>query len=216
MILLQWRRNETNIGGSFSIAFNNGDVQRVDSFTLILDSITTRELVANMTSRLVTNISNLASGDRIGCAATINIQDTRTLNYRLRGKFNYQTFTMYLHAPSQNNCLLYYLLERPSEVPTNIPVSIESNGATVDISITWDSAFNLLHSVSSYRVVASGGSAASCPSSCDPSGPCMCTGLGIGVDTTISITAINCGDQLGTPLEVTARPQGNHTQFKVM
>ena len=85
----------------------------------------------------------------------------------------------------------------------------------MDISITWDSAFNLLHEVSSYRVVAGEGSAASCPSSCDPSGPCMCTGLGIGVDTTISITAINCGDLMGMPVEVTARPRGNHTQLKV-
>ena len=85
--LLQWRRNEMNIGGTFSIAFNNGDVQQVDSFTLILDSITTRNTVANMTSRLVTNISNLNSGDRIGCVAIM--QNTRTLNYVLRGKFNH-------------------------------------------------------------------------------------------------------------------------------
>ena len=103
----------------------------------------------------------------------------------------------------------------PPAVTTNFSVSIESNGETVDISITWDSAFNLLHDVSSYRVVASGGSAASCPSSCDPSGPCMCTGLGIGEDTTITITAINCGDQMGTSVEVIASPQGIHTQFKV-
>ena len=113
------------------------------------------------------------------------------------------------------NIIFYYLLERPPEVPINISVFIESNDETVDISITWDSAFNLLHDVSSYRVVASGGSAASCPSFCDPSGPCMCTGLGIGEDTTILITAINCGDQLGMPVEVTARSQGNHTQLKV-
>ena len=73
-----------NIGGAFSIAVNNGDVQQVDSFTLILDSIITRNIVANITSRLVTNISNLVSGDRIGCVA-INVQDTRTLNYILRG-----------------------------------------------------------------------------------------------------------------------------------
>ena len=61
-----------NIGGNFAGNFNNGDIQEEDSFTLILDSITTRELVANMTSRLVTNISSLVSGDRIGCTA-INI-----------------------------------------------------------------------------------------------------------------------------------------------
>ena len=52
--VLQWQRNGMNIGGGFSINFNNGDVQRVDSFTLILDSITTRNIVANITSRLIT------------------------------------------------------------------------------------------------------------------------------------------------------------------
>lgn len=108
----------------------------------------------------------------------------------------------------------HFPTEPPPALPRNISVSIENDGA-VDISITWDSTFNLLHSVSSYRVVASGGSAASCPSSCDPGGPCMCTGLGIGEDTTITITAINCGNQIGMPADVTARPQGNHTQFKV-
>ena len=77
-----------NIGGGFSINFNNGDVQRVDSFTLILDSITTRNIVANMTSRLVTKISTLISSDRIGCVTTNIIRDTRTLDYILRGKLN--------------------------------------------------------------------------------------------------------------------------------
>ena len=68
---LQWQRNGTNIGGSFTSASNNGQVQPEDLFTLILDSITTRIItnnimVANMTSRLKTNISNVNSGDIIG------------------------------------------------------------------------------------------------------------------------------------------------------
>ena len=86
---LQWQRNETNIGGSFTGASNSGQVQPVDLFILILDSITTRSIannimVANMTSRLKANISNVNSGDIIGCAAN-GVQDTRTLNYILRG-----------------------------------------------------------------------------------------------------------------------------------
>ena len=86
MALLQWQRNEENIGGAFSSNFNNGDVlPGVEPFTLILDSITTRNIVANITSRLITNISNLMSGDIIGCAATNIIPDTITLNYRSRG-----------------------------------------------------------------------------------------------------------------------------------
>ena len=77
-----------NIGGGFSINFNNGDVQQVDSFTLILDSITMRNIMANITSRLVAEISTLISSDRIGCVATNIIQDTRTLDYILRGNLN--------------------------------------------------------------------------------------------------------------------------------
>ena len=102
--------------------------------------------------------------------------------------------------------LLCYLLGPPPEVPSNFSVSVETGRAAVDISITWD----LVHNVSSYRVaiVASGGSAASCPSSCDPSDPCRCTGLGIGEDTTITIIATNCGNQIGVPVMVTARLQG--------
>lgn len=226
MAVLQWQRNETNIGGGFNDNFNNGDIlSGVEPFTLILDSITRRSGVANMTSRLISNISNLISGDRIGCAATHGIMpDTITLDYRLIGinlTVSHSIVITILPAMLPYtlaivyNSLLYYFLERPPEVSTNISVSRVRNSATVDISLNWDSAFNLLHSVSSYRVVARGGSAASCPSSCDPSGPCMCTGLGIGVDTDIMITAINCGDQMGIPVEVTARPQGNRTQFKV-
>ena len=80
----------------------------------------------------------------------------------------------------------------------------------MDLSITWDSAFNLVHKVISYRVVASGGSAASCPSSCDPRGACKCTGLPFGENTAISITAVNCGVEMGPPVLITARPRGTH------
>ena len=113
--------------------------------------------------------------------------------------------------------MLYFLIEPPPAVPRNVSVSVDSSDSrTVDISITWDSAFNSVHNVSSYRVVASGGSAASCPPSCDPSGPCKCTGLGIGETTTLNISATNCGNQMGPPVLITARPQGNHTKGQVM
>ena len=91
-----------NIGGSFTVAFSDGDIQEQDSFTLVLDSIITGNDASNITSRLVTNISNLISGDRIECAA-INMQDAITLNYRLRG--NLSNFNLYSnnnkHAPIQ-------------------------------------------------------------------------------------------------------------------
>ena len=110
-----------------------------------------------------------------------------------------------------SNYLLCYLLGPPPEVPSTFSVSVESGNTTVDISITWDSAFNSANNVTSYRVAASGESAASCPSSCDPGGPCRCTGLGIGEDTTITVTAINCGNQIGPPAQILTRPRGKAT-----
>ena len=100
-------------------------------------------------------------------------------------------------------------------MPTNYSVSVENDITTVNISITWDSAFNLVHNVTSYRVVASGGLAASCPSSCDPSSPCKCTELRIGENITIMISAINCGDQMGPPVTIIARPRGSHNKSEL-
>ena len=84
--LLGWRRNGINIGGTFTAGFSSeGNFQQVQGFTLFLDSITTRNSVANMTSRLVGNSSNLMSGDRITCVGT-GSEDTAILNFSLRGK----------------------------------------------------------------------------------------------------------------------------------
>ena len=200
---LQWRRNTTNIGG-FTAASSSQDDPQVEPFTLILDSIITRDNnVANMTSRLRANISDVNSGDRITCIAG-SMQDTTTLNYVLRGKLYKLN-----HQPLYSNHFL--ISGRPPEVPTNYSVTLQTGSTTVDMSITWDSAFNTAHDVTSYRVVASGGSAASCPSSCNPSGLCRCTGLGIGENTTITVTAINCGNQMGPPAPILTRPRGRAT-----
>ena len=84
---LHWQRNGTNIGGGFTPASHKGDTQKLELITLILDSITTRNTMANMTSRLLANISNLMVGEEITCDAVI-VQDAITLNYSLRGEFN--------------------------------------------------------------------------------------------------------------------------------
>ena len=83
---LLWLRNGTNIGVPFIGIPNEPAVQWLDLFTLFLDSNTRREGRVNMTSRLVGNLSNFISGDRITCATAINTNNTVTLNYRLRGK----------------------------------------------------------------------------------------------------------------------------------
>ena len=83
---LLWQRNRTSLG-AFTGSSSEDDFQREGPFTLFLDSIATRANVANMTSRLAVNISNLISGDRIICvgAGSTNTNDTVILNYSLRG-----------------------------------------------------------------------------------------------------------------------------------
>ena len=71
---LQWQRNGISIG-AFTSASNKGDFLPIGALTLFLDSITTRNSMANMTSRLVGNTSNFISSDRITCIQGINMED---------------------------------------------------------------------------------------------------------------------------------------------
>ena len=118
VIVLQWLRNETNIGVFTSTGFSSGNIQREEPFTLILDSITRRDnSVANMTSRLMANISTLNSGDTIACIAGSMQQDTRTLNFILRGnlyKFNYQPLCSNKIYHHYHRSALLYICPRTS------------------------------------------------------------------------------------------------------
>ena len=82
---LDWRRNEISIGIFTSISNEGVVLQPEGPFTLFLDSITKGGGRANMTSRLVGGISNLISGDRINCTELEGRNNTRTLNYTMRG-----------------------------------------------------------------------------------------------------------------------------------
>ena len=82
---LEWRRNDVEIEPNFNI----GDSPREQStgpYTLILEAIDVDQMkrVANMTTRLVVNISSLRSGDEITCA-TFGMSSSEMLNYTLRG-----------------------------------------------------------------------------------------------------------------------------------
>ena len=75
----------------------------------------------------------------------------------------------------------------------------------------WSPVFNTAHGVTSYGVAASGGSITVCPSSCSPSEPCQCTGLVVGEDISINISATNCEfSQEGSSTAILARPRGDH------
>ena len=79
------------------------------------------------------------------------------------------------------------------------------------LSITWSPVFNTAYGVTSYRVAASVGSTAVCPSSCSPSEPCQCTGLVVGEDISINISATNCEfSEEGSSTTILARPRGDY------
>ena len=70
--------------------FHIGDSARTEHtngpYTVILEANVVDQMrrVANMTTRLVVNISSLMSGDKIVCA-TSGMNSSKTLNYTLRG-----------------------------------------------------------------------------------------------------------------------------------
>ena len=85
---LEWQRNRMRID-IFTTNSNEGEVLQPEGpLRVVLDSITRRGGRANMTSRLIGNISNqLDSEDIISCIETHpEIEATATLQYTLIGK----------------------------------------------------------------------------------------------------------------------------------
>ena len=95
---LDWDRNGMEIRD-----FNAGDsgqtVLFVHPFTVFLDMVTIVSVssvtIANITSRLVVNISDLMSGDQISCSQ-FPIESSKNLSYTLRG--NYATKYSFINA----------------------------------------------------------------------------------------------------------------------
>ena len=108
------------------------------------------------------------------------------------------------------SCTLFSLIASPP-APSNFIISFEeTNATTVSFNFTWDSTFNSVHAITSYRVipgVSEGRSIVECPSSCSPNTPCRCTGLVVGEQVNVSISAINCGNQHG-PIRVATVSSG--------
>ena len=91
----------------------------------------------------------------------------------------------------------------PPPPPDSYVVSLEKESATLmSFNFTWDSSFNSAHAVASYRVVPitaiQGSSVIECPPSCPPNLPCQCTGLVVGEEVDLNISAVNCGNQIGS------------------
>ena len=85
VIFLEWRINTTQIG-SLTLNEDEGRVFQTEKFAFSLEKITVSNNRANMTSRLVVDISNLANGDQIICISEAQVQDTETINYTVRSK----------------------------------------------------------------------------------------------------------------------------------
>ena len=93
--------------------------------------------------------------------------------------------TLYLHAGFP-----------PSSTDTACSL-IPSSGGGLDVSLQWSSYFNSLHAVERYNVAVTPD-----PSSCSsdqvpPSEDYSCSGLDLGTNYSITVSAINCGDQEG-------------------
>ena len=83
---LEWQRNGIEIEPNFHIGNSAPSEQTNGLYTVILEAIDVDQTrrVANMTTRLVINISSLMSGDEIVCA-TLGMNSSTMLNYTLRG-----------------------------------------------------------------------------------------------------------------------------------
>ena len=108
--ILQWDRNDQRIDVFTSLS-EKGSVLQDGPLTLFLDSIIRSGSGYNMTSRLVTNISNLNTGDRILCR-TMNAMDAIELNYMLRGNQDFYSMTwhyyLFNHFPHRiSTCSAY-------------------------------------------------------------------------------------------------------------
>ena len=105
---------------------------------------------------------------------------------------------------NQLSCTFFSLIASPP-APSNFIISFEeTNATTMSFNFTWDSTFNSVHAITSYRVipgVSEGSSVVECPSSCFPNTPCRCIGLVAQEQVNVSISAINCGNQDG-PIRV--------------
>lgn len=107
---LEWERSQMVLVIISGRSANEGMVPTQNGpFTVFLDSITRNDGGANMTSRLVGNISDLISGDTIKCAE-FNIEDTVSLDFTLRGKeviysaWNSHSIGRYYHC--HNNIII--------------------------------------------------------------------------------------------------------------
>ena len=96
-----------------------------------------------------------------------------------------------------------------------------ASATTVAFNLTSNPTFNLNYAITAYKIrplyghsnkeIAQSNNNLSrslnndikCPPICSIDEPCRCTGLEIGERVTIAISAINCGNQEGSAVEVT-------------
>lgn len=98
--------------------------------------------------------------------------------------------------------VLYSTRIDPPPAPRGFVVSLdETSFTTLSFNFTWDSSFNSAHAITSYSVApitaSRGSSVIECPPSCPPNLPCQCTGLAVGEQVDLTISAVNCDSQMG-------------------
>jgi hypothetical protein len=78
----------------------------------------------------------------------------------------------------------------------------------LSITINWDTSFNSQYSVERYQVAVTPDPTPSCAGSVSPNMSYTCSGLSPDTDYTITVSAINCGDQEGESSTFSVQPRG--------
>jgi predicted phage tail protein len=81
-------------------------------------------------------------------------------------------------------------------------------GEDLSITINWFPSFNSQYNVERYQVAVTPDPTPSCTGSVSPNVSYTCSGLSLDIDYTITVSAINCGDQEGENNTFSVQLQG--------
>ena len=90
--------------------------------------------------------------------------------------------------------------------PTGFRKIVTANGS-LSFGFIWDASFNAANNVNEYRLVAND-SSVMCQQGCSSEGRCQCSGFTDGVNVSVNVSAVSCGDLEGSAVEIRVAPQG--------
>jgi hypothetical protein len=146
-----------------------------------------------------------------GCINLFRDHAYRTLSSVFSSLWTNPLFeTQYLPHNSNVNvtdyCLVHnyvhVLISGPPPKPSDFCFLTNSVGGNMSITIYWNSSFNSQYNVERYQVAVTPDPASRCTGSVSPNTSYTCSGLSLHTDYTITVSAINCGDQEGESVNI--------------